>query len=68
LEVAEAGFNHGARLVAVACEPVHSILIEVVKDGEAVLSRWPDIDVRPSRIVGLEERKPGEYALRWQIG
>ena len=35
---------------------------------EGVLSRWSDKDVRTSRIVGLEERKPGEYALRSQFG
>ena len=68
LEVAEAGLDYGARLKAVAGEPGNRIRIQVVKDGEAVLSRWSDIDVRPLRIVGLEERKPGEYALRWQIG
>ena len=67
LEVAEAGLDHGARLEAVAGEPVNGIRIQVVEDGEAVLSRWPDIDVRPARIVGLEEREPGENALRGQI-
>ena len=68
LEVAEAGFDHGARLKAVAGEPGNRIRIQVVEDGEAVLSCWPNIDVRPARIVGLEEREPGEDALRGQIG
>jgi hypothetical protein len=58
LEVARAGFNHGARLKAVASEPGNRIRIQVVEDGEAVFTRWPDIDVRSACIVGLEEREP----------
>jgi hypothetical protein len=68
LEVAETGFNHGARLKTIASEPVYGIQIEVVENGEAVLSRWPDVDVRAACIVGLEERELGENAPRRQIG
>jgi hypothetical protein len=67
LEVAEAGFNHGARLKAIAGEPVYRVQIEVIKNGEAVLSCWPDIDMRPAGIVGFEEREPGENACGYEV-
>ena len=51
------------RLKAVASEPGNRIRIQVVEDGEAVFTRWPDIDVRSARIVSLEERESGEDAL-----
>ena len=68
LEVAEAGFNHGARLKTVAGEPGDGIRCKVVENGKAVFSRWPDVDVRAARIVSLEERKTGADGLRGQIG
>jgi len=67
-EVAEAGLDHGARLKAVAGELGNRIRIQVVEDAEAVLSCWPNVDVCPARIVGLEEREPRDDALRGQIG
>ena len=67
LEVAEAGFNHGARLKAVAGEPGNRIRIKVIEDGISVFSRWPNIDVRAARIVGLEEQEPGENARGSQV-
>jgi hypothetical protein len=68
LEIAETGFNHGARLKAIAGETGNRIRIKIVENGEVVLSRWPYIDVCPACIVGLEEGEPGENALRRQIG
>ena len=68
LEVADAGFNHGAWPKAVTGEPCNRIRIQVVEDGETVFSRWPNVDVLPARIVGLEKREPREDAPLWQIG
>jgi hypothetical protein len=67
LEVAETGFNHGARLKAIAGELGNRIRIQVVENGEPVLSRWPDIDVRLAGIVGLEEGEPGENARGCEV-
>ena len=36
-------------------------LTEVVKRGEAVLARWPDIDMRSVGIAVFEQRKPVEH-------
>jgi len=62
LEVAEAGFNDGARLIAIAGELGNRIKIQVVEGTETVLSRWPGADVCPALIVSLEEREAEENA------
>jgi hypothetical protein len=67
LEIAETGFNHSARLKAIAGEMGNGISVQVVKDGETVFSRWPNIDVRPARIVGLQERFPGKNCVGGEI-
>jgi hypothetical protein len=36
-------------------------LAEIVKRGEAVLARWPDVDMRAVGVAVLEQRKPVEY-------
>jgi hypothetical protein len=46
LEVPGAGFDDSARSEAVRREPRKRGLVEIVKRGEAVLSRWPDVDMR----------------------
>ena len=67
LKIAGAGFHHRARPVAIRREPVHRIPVEIAEHGVPMLSRWPDIDVRAFRVVGLEERKTRNHVRRGQI-
>ena len=61
LEVAGTGFDDGARIEAVRREPRNRGLGEIVKRGEVVFARWPDVDMRSVGIAVLEECKPAEY-------
>jgi len=61
LEVPGAGFDDGAGSEAIRREPRERGLIEIIKRGEVVLSRWPDVDMRAVGIAVLEQRKPVEY-------
>ena len=44
LEVAGTGFDDGARIEAVRREPRNRGHVEIVKRGEVVFARWPDVD------------------------
>jgi hypothetical protein len=61
LEVSGTGFDDGARSEAVRREARERGLAEIVKRGEAVLTRWSDVDMRAVSIAVLEQRKPVEY-------
>ena len=61
MEVPGAGFDDGAWVEAVRRETREGVLVEVVKRGETVLARWPDVDMRAVGIAVLEQRKPVEY-------
>jgi hypothetical protein len=60
LEVAGAGLDHGTRIKAVCREPGERGLVEIVERGEAMLTRWTNVDVRAVGIAVLEQRKPVE--------
>jgi hypothetical protein len=67
LKVAAAGLDHGARFVPVGGKPLYGFRGKVVENGEAVLTGWPDVDVRAPRIVGLQERNAGKNSLSRMI-
>ena len=54
LEVAGTCLDHGARSEAVCCELRERDLGEIVEDGVAMLTGWPDVDVRAACIAVLE--------------
>ena len=49
LEVASAGLDHGTRIEAICGEPGERGLIEIVERGEAMLTRWTNVDTRDVR-------------------